>query len=479
MIFESFHCIIKDSQNDKIIFMGHRNENVYTIDISKYEGHNRCFSSMHDESWLWHRRLGHVNMNLITQLNKNELVRGLPKISFEKNKVCEACKMGKQIKTSFKNKNFISTSRPLEFLHMDLFGSSRTTSLGGKSYAFVIVDDFSRYTWVLFLAHKNSVFHEFSKLCRKIQNEKGFTISCIRSDHGREFENVELESFCDEQGIEHTFSAPITPQQNEVVERKNRTLQQMAITILHENNLLNYFWAEAVNTSCYILNRVLIRSSLDKTPYELGKNKKPNISYFKVFGIKCFILNTKDNLGKFDSKSNVGIFLSYSSSSKAYRVFNKNIMVLEESVHVVFDESNEFFERRENVNDDVGLNTPMGSSIKLDMDEKGKSVDQTKYRGMFGSLLYLTASRPDIMYSVCLCARFQACPKESHLNAVKRIFRYLKGTIDIGLWYPKCDNFELICYSDADFGGCKIDRKSTSRTCHFLGHSLVSWHSKK
>ena len=123
--------------------------------------------------------------------------------------------------------------------------------------------------------------------------------------------------------------------------------------------------------------------------------------------------------------------------------------------------------------------TPMSSSIKLDMNEKGKSVDQTKYRGMIGFLLYLTASRPDIMYSVCLCARFQACPKESHLNSVKRIFRYLKGTINIGLWYPKCDDFELICYSDEGFRGCKIDKKSISRTCHFLGHSLVSWHSKK
>ena len=91
MIFESSHYIIKDSQNDKIIFMGHRNENVYTTDISKYEGHNRCFSSMHDESWLWHRRLRHVNMNFITQLNKNELVRGFSKISFEKDKVCEKC----------------------------------------------------------------------------------------------------------------------------------------------------------------------------------------------------------------------------------------------------------------------------------------------------------------------------------------------------------------------------------------------------
>ena len=95
----------------------------------------------------------------------------------------------------------------------------------------------------------------------------------------------------------------------------------------------------------------------------------------------------------------------------------------------------------------------MGSSITLEMDEKGKPIDQTKYRGMIGSLLYLTTSRPDIMYSVCLCARFQSCPKEFHLNVVKRIFRYLKGTIDIGLWYPKSVNFELICYSDEDFCG--------------------------
>ena len=96
------------------------------------------------------------------------------------------------------------------------------------------------------------------------------------------------------------------------------------------------------------------------------------------------------------------------------------------------------------------------------------------YRGMIGFLLYLTASRPDIMYSVCLCARVQSCPKESHLSAVKRILRYLKRTMDIGLWYLKGDNFELIGFSNADFSGCKVERKSTNGTCHFLGHSLVS-----
>jgi hypothetical protein len=121
----------------------------------------------------------------------------------------------------------------------------------------------------------------------------------------------------------------------------------------------------------------------------------------------------------------------------------------------------------------------MSSTIKLDKDQNGKNVDIKQCRGMIGSLLYLTASRPDIMFSFCLCARFQSCPKESHLVAVKRIFRYLLGTIDLGLLYPKFTSLPLVSYSDANFAGCKIDRKSTSGTCHFLGHSLVSWFSKK
>ncbi|XP_059668768.1 secreted RxLR effector protein 161-like [Cornus florida] len=121
----------------------------------------------------------------------------------------------------------------------------------------------------------------------------------------------------------------------------------------------------------------------------------------------------------------------------------------------------------------------MSPSLKLDKDEKGKEVDIKKYRGMIGSLLYLTASRPDIMFSVCLCARFQSCPKESHLNAVKRIFKYLNGTSNLGLWYPRHTSFELVGFTDADFAGCKVDRKSTSGACHFIGQSLVSWSCKK
>jgi len=121
------------------------------------------------------------------------------------------------------------------------------------------------------------------------------------------------------------------------------------------------------------------------------------------------------------------------------------------------------------------IKTPMPTNGQLDLDKDGKAVDQKVYRSMIGSLLYLCASRPDIMLSVCMCARFQANPKECHLMAVKRILRYLVHTPNFGLWYPKGSNFNLLGY----YAGCKVERKSTSGTCQFLGRSLVSWSSKK
>jgi hypothetical protein len=121
------------------------------------------------------------------------------------------------------------------------------------------------------------------------------------------------------------------------------------------------------------------------------------------------------------------------------------------------------------------IKTPMATNGHLDLDEGGTMVDQKLFRSIIGSLLYITASRPDVMFSVCMCARFQASPREIHLKAAKRILRYLKFTPNIGLWYPKGAQFELIGYSDSDYAGCKVDRKSTSGCCQFLGRSLVSW----
>ena len=125
------------------------------------------------------------------------------------------------------------------------------------------------------------------------------------------------------------------------------------------------------------------------------------------------------------------------------------------------------------------ISTPMSTNLRLTEDKEGKDVDQTLYRRMIGSLLYLTVSRPDISFSIGVCARFQSKPKESHLTAVKRIFKYLKETLEVGIWYSKDGDFKVISYSDSDYAGCKIDRKSTIGTCQMMGNRLVSWFSKK
>ena len=812
--FNQGECIVKNSDGS-ILFIAKRQNNLYKIDLEDLSDQNvSCLVSIKGEQWIWHKKLGHASLRLISKLNKHNLVRGLPKLVYKSDVLCEACQKGKQIKNSFESKNIVSTSRPLELLHLDLFGPTRTSSLNGKKYGLVIVDDYTRWTWVMFLAHKDESFKVFSIFCKRIQNEKGMCINSIRSDHGGEFENESFQLFCEENGIHHNFSAPRTPQQNGVVERKNRSLQEMARTMLNDNSISKHFWAEAVNTACYIQNRIYIRPILNKTPYELWKGRKPNISYFHSFGCQCFILNTKDSLGKFDAKVDSGIFLGYSETSKAYRVYNSRSLTVEESVHVKFNdkkpdndlsELDESFaelnlkdkgegsatqnkealddERKEETTDgqrswhfktyhpehqiignpddkvrtrstfreysnvafisemeprkieealkDEGwilamqeelnqfkrndvwtlvqkpkdksiigtkwifknkldedgkvvrnkarlvaqgysqqegidftetfapvarleairillsfaahhsmrlyqmdvksaflngiineevfvkqppgfedenfpehvfklkkalyglkqaprawyerlstfliesgfsrgkvdttlfrkdknskfilvqiyvddiifgatdeslckdfsnlmqkefemslmgelkfflglqvkqtldeiyihqtkytnellkkfklddcktMSTPMHPSSTLRLDDKDKKVDEKVYRGMIGSLLYLTASRPDIMFSVCLCARFQSDPRESHLIAVKRIFRYLKGTTNLGLVFKKSHEYRLVGFCDADYAGDRIERKSTSGGCHFIGGNLVSWSSKR
>jgi len=188
---------------------------------------------------------------------------------------------------------------------------------------------------------KDHAFTAFKHLARVLENENNCHITSIKSDHGGEFENKRFECFCNKNDIKHNFSAPRTPQQNGVVERKNRSLEELARTLLNDSKLPKYFWADAVNTTCYVLNHALVRPILKKTPYELYKGRKPNISHLRVFGSKCFVLNNgKDNIGKFDAKEDEGIFIGYCSHNHAYRIYNKQTMIVEESVHVVFHESN-------------------------------------------------------------------------------------------------------------------------------------------
>ncbi|GJS84191.1 retrovirus-related pol polyprotein from transposon TNT 1-94 [Tanacetum coccineum] len=260
--------IIKDAIT---IGKGIRKHGLYIMKMGNSPKDALCLTSIDDSSTLWHRRLGHANMRLIQSLSSKELVRNLPKLKFEK-LFCDACNVKKQVHESHKAKNMVSTSKCLELLHMDLFGPSAVQSYGGNFYTLVIVDDYSRYTWTRFLKHKNEAFDHFEILSKKIQVQKGCPIISIRTDHGREFDNeVQFGAFCDANGITHNFSAPRTPQSNGVVERKNRTLQEMSRTMLNEQSIPQKFWCNAVDTSTYILNRILIRPFLGKTLMSFSK----------------------------------------------------------------------------------------------------------------------------------------------------------------------------------------------------------------
>jgi hypothetical protein len=181
---------------------------------------------------------------------------------------------------------------------------------------------------------------DLKRFLRWAQIEFGLRIKKIRSDNGTEFKNSQIEGFLEEEGIKHEFSSPYTRQQNGVVERKNRTLLDMARTMLDEYKTPDLFWAEAINTACYSINRLYLHWILKKTSYELLTGKKPNVSYFRVFGSRFFILIKRGRKSKFVPKVVEGFLLGYDSNTRAYRVFNKSTGLVEVSCDIVFDETN-------------------------------------------------------------------------------------------------------------------------------------------
>ncbi|KAI3692065.1 hypothetical protein L6452_31874 [Arctium lappa] len=808
-----------------------RKDNVYCLDlesVSSDSSLNCLFSKASlDESSLWHRRMCHMNFKTMNKLVKNNLVRGLPQKVFSCDDHCVACLKGKQHKTYHKSKEINTISSPLNLLHLDLFGPTNVMSIGKKSYCLVIVDDFSRFTWVYFLRTKDETSGLIKSFVLRVENQTNLRVKVIRSDNGTEFKNNDLNNLCEEKGIERQYSAPRTPQQNGVAERRNRTLIEAVRSLLADSKLPITFWAEAVNTACYVQNskfdskaedgflvgyssqskayRVFNTSSRiieesdnvkcnENTPNQLGSGPdwlfdidsltnslgfsnehnagtgtekvqvqrqefvlfptptadpvefcdqdKKDTSYSKdtepaqneedrgekedqpsdsgikgpempcleeddtdddnssVFGgstpekndsnleedineedvhqtrvqknhppqlvigdisspiitrnqsklgglkdiqsglLSCFLSqvepkkaydamkdpswieamqeellqfvlqdvwdlvdlpkghraigtkwifrNKKDERGiVIKNKARlvsqgytqeegidyeevfapvarieaIRLFLAYASFMK-FRVYQMDVKSaflygrIEEELYVcqpprgiidktlfiqrkkkdilivqiyvddiIFGSTKDqmckdfedlmhkrlkmssmgeltFFlglqvkQKKDGIfisqskyvqyiltkfgfSDSKPASTPMETHKQITADLEGEDVDVHHYRSMIGSLMYLTASRPNIMLPVCVCARFQVRPKQSQFQAVKRIFRYLKGQPRLGIWYPHDSPFDLLAYSDNDLGGANLDRKSTSGGCQFLGARLVSWQCKK
>ncbi|GJX66311.1 putative ribonuclease H-like domain-containing protein [Tanacetum coccineum] len=312
-----------------------RKNNMYSVDMKNIVPKESltCLvaKATLDESMLWHRRLGHINFKTINKLVKDNLVRGFPLKRFEND---QTCLKGKQHKASCKSKVHNSITQPLFMLHMDLFGPTFVSSLMNKKYCLVVTDDYSRFTWVFFLASKDETSGILKNFITEIENLVDKKVKIIRCDNGTEFKNRVMNEFCEQKGIKREYSVARTPQQNGVAERRNRTLIEAARTMLADSKLPTTFWAEAVNTACYVQNRVIIVKPHNKTPYELFRGRTPALSFMRPFGCHVSILNTLDHLGKFDGKSDDGFFVGYSLTSKAFRVYNIRTKKVEENLHI-------------------------------------------------------------------------------------------------------------------------------------------------
>ncbi|GJR87617.1 putative ribonuclease H-like domain-containing protein [Tanacetum coccineum] len=246
-----------------------RKNNMYSVDMKNIVPKESltCLvaKATLDESMLWHRRLGKATQSL-----------------------------------SCKSKIQISITQPLFMLHMDLFGPTFVSSLMNKKYCLVVIDDYSRFTWVFFLASKDETSGILKKFITEIENLVDKKVKIIRCDNGTEFNNRVMNEFCKKKGIKREFS---------VAERRNRTLIKAARTMLADCKLPTIFFAEAINTACYVQNRVIIVKPHNKTTYELFRGRTPALSFMRPFECHVTILNTLDHLGKFDGKSDDGFFL--------------------------------------------------------------------------------------------------------------------------------------------------------------------------
>nr|GEY10320.1 hypothetical protein [Tanacetum cinerariifolium] len=460
------------------------------------------------ESMLWHRRLGDINFKNINKLVKDNLVRGLPSKHFKNDQTCVACLKGKQRKVSFKSKLQNSISQPLFMLHMDLFGPTSVSSIMHKKYCLVITDDFSRFTWVFFLATKDETSRILNSFITEIENLVGKKVKIIWCDNITEFKNKVMNEFCKEK----------------------------------DSKLPTTFWAEAVSTACYVQNRVVVKPHF-KTHYELlkgngasfdasqssietesGQNyilmplwkdnsifdnssqasdshnkdkhdpsqasesdnhKRPNVkSSTKTVNTvgpvntatPTYVDSSNDPLmpdledarifdDAYDDRDE-GAEADYNNLEIVISMEPKKIYLLEKEP-LETNGSIEIREMKEGLLSDIMpgcvklASTPMETHKPLSKDAAGTDVDVYLYGSMIGSLMYLTSSRPDIMFVVCVCSRFQVQPKVSHMHAMKRIFRYLKGQPTLGLWYPKDSPLGLIAYSNSDYAGASLDKKST------------------
>ncbi|KAI5352997.1 hypothetical protein L3X38_005889 [Prunus dulcis] len=299
--------------------------------------HIALTASINQSTLLWHRRMGHLNMQSLKLLQNEDMVFGLPEIK-NTNAVREGCTFGKHCRKAFPKEATSRASTPLELVHTDVCGPMQTVTKAGNRYFLTFIDDCTRMCWIYFLRCKSEVFTVFKRFRATVELQSGYKVKKLRSDRGGEYTSNEFNKFCDEMGMERQLTVAYSPQQNGVAERKNRTIVEMAKCMMIEKGMPLELWAETVNTAVYVLNRSPTKALDKKTPFEAYSGRKPGLKHLKVFGSVCYAHVPNPQRQKLDSTSNRCVFLGYGSCEKGYRLYDIATGKVIISRDVVFNE---------------------------------------------------------------------------------------------------------------------------------------------
>ncbi|KAL4036909.1 hypothetical protein IC575_000487 [Cucumis melo] len=370
--FENEYCLIKDAANQDIFKVKMKGKSFSLNPLE--EEQSVLLSKKMKRLWQKSRSLSSSRLQL------TELALDFPKLS-EEISSCKACHLESKIGSHFPS----HLGEPLKIAAHShgCCGPRENTFFKRRLYYIAFIDDFTRMCWIFFLKFKSEVAHVFWKFKARVENESGCKIQMVRSDNGKEYVSAEFDKFCEDSGIKHQLTAPYTPQQNGVSERRNRYIMEMTRCMLHEKSLPKKFWARR-NTAVFLQNRLPTKALKEKTPFEAWYGYKPSLKFLKVFGCLCFTHVPQSKRDKLDRRASPGVFIGYSSISKAYKIFQPQTgkIVVSRDVHFEEDEEWNFddAEKKGQTLEKMKFKF-FDSSIEEEDDRQNEIVDDASVRG--------------------------------------------------------------------------------------------------
>jgi transposase InsO family protein len=369
-LFDAQKLLIQDLPTGRLLYKGLSKDGVYPIHSSQFcrsaSTKSACLASSSAQKWqLWHSRLGHPSAKVLHTIFPS--LSSCNPLDFNSVKShCKHCLAGKMHQLPFT----VSTNKvtaPFQLVHADLWGPAPSVSLNGFKFYLVLVDEYTKFTWVYLLTHKSETFTLFKQFIALVQNQFKQSVQIFRTDCGGEFTSTAFNTFCADNGIIHQLSCPHTPQQNGVAERKHKHLIQCALALLSQSTLPISYWSYAVSTAAHLINKLPTPLLSHQSPWESLFHTKPTLSHLRAFGCQCFPLLTPYNKNKLQPKSVPCIFLGYPFTSKGYVFFYPSSHRFYTSRHVLFNETifpslitsqqSNSFSQTSNYSSDCWLNT--------------------------------------------------------------------------------------------------------------------------